>query len=230
MYRIYEPNVLEKTQQDYFGWTRPTINWSLECELGGLTREYAYDVYKDRPINTTPARKSALLWYIGSWAIILSMCGPMLACCCSLSSRNNDSSGFACCFGCATGSIIGYAGLLVLSSWAVAKINDVYEVILTNQESLGMYDKINPCVDEYTRVDTEKLATQIETLRVKFSKIHRANWSFFTVTWIPVVLPFIMIVFLILLNDGSHSVRRVNRRDVVNSRALDHQQQENERR
>ena len=34
-YRYYEPNILEKSKSIYYGWTRPTIGWSLECEWNG---------------------------------------------------------------------------------------------------------------------------------------------------------------------------------------------------
>ena len=95
---------------------------------------------------------------------------------------------------------------------------------------MELYEELNPCVDIYTRVDTETLGIQIDTLKYKFSKIHRMNWSFFIVTWIPIALPFLTFVVLILLNDGQYLERRVSRRDVINSRALDQQIQANIRR
>ena len=35
----------EKTESKYYPWTRPTINWSLACELEGQHRQNAYELY-----------------------------------------------------------------------------------------------------------------------------------------------------------------------------------------
>ena len=140
-----------------------------------------------------------MLWYIGVWALILAFLGPAMACCCQLSSKNNGDSGFACIFGLIAGSIAGYIGLLYLSSVAVVRINTINELIQSNWDSLELYNQINPCVDVYTRVDTESFGKQIDTLRDQFSKIHHLNWAFFVVTWFPIVIPFISYIALMLM-------------------------------
>jgi len=48
-YYMNDPETV-KSELTYFAWMRPTINWSLKCELDGISREKAYDVYKNKRV------------------------------------------------------------------------------------------------------------------------------------------------------------------------------------
>ena len=138
-YMMYQPHVLEKTKSIYYGWTRPTIQWNLSCEWHGSSRGHAYKIYKEHPINTTPAEQPNFLWSYGVFAISFAFLGPVLACVCQVASRRNND-GFACMVGMVVGSISGYFCLLILSIFAVLNMKKIGDLIQSNLDSLPLYD------------------------------------------------------------------------------------------
>ena len=63
------------------------------------------------------------------------------------------------------------------------------DLIQSNLDALPKYDIINPCVDQYTKLDTSKFLISITRLKDKFDYIIDLNWMFFGLTWLPLFVP-----------------------------------------
>ena len=63
------------------------------------------------------------------------------------------------------------------------------DLIQSNLDSLPKYDVINPCVDQYTKLNTSEFLTSITRLKDKFDYIIDLNWIFFGLTWLPLFVP-----------------------------------------
>jgi hypothetical protein len=46
-YGAFVPDYLDKQNIVYDGWIRPTINWSLECEANGYSRQQGFQTVQD---------------------------------------------------------------------------------------------------------------------------------------------------------------------------------------
>ena len=79
----------------------------------------------------------------------------------------------------------------MLSVFAVLNMKKIGDLIQSNLDALPLYDQINPCVDEFTKLDTKKFSKSIGVLKDKFDYIINLNWIFFTLTWLPLFVPVI---------------------------------------
>ena len=61
----------------YKGWTRPTINWSIECEHQGLSRQEAYKSYTENQLVFHKLMLGQDMGYYGKMLISLAFLGPL---------------------------------------------------------------------------------------------------------------------------------------------------------
>ena len=128
----------EKTESKYYPWTRPTINWSLACELDGRTRQDAYELYENQPIDLHPINyrrglNNAALWFL--WMPWVSPClacmGPVMATPKADSGRTlSNEDAIKIMRGCFyTGVILAYGMCLVVSSFVFWNIDYSHDYI-----------------------------------------------------------------------------------------------------
>ena len=121
----------EKTASKYYPWVRPTINWSLACELNGLTRDDAYKLYNEKPINLQPINyrsglNTAALWFL--WMPFVAPClaclGPLMM---SPKSGSSEDAGKIAQYCCIIFVILAYGMCLFVSS-------SVFKNLLTSRD------------------------------------------------------------------------------------------------
>ena len=105
------PDTYTKKDSIYKAWTRPTINWSLQCELDGFSRQEGYDIITKTTIDLDELNSATRSKTYGTWILILAFAGPICFCCAE------GSPG-----GLVIGSVCGYVGNMILSCITLAAL------------------------------------------------------------------------------------------------------------
>ena len=106
-------------------------------------------------------------------------------------------------------------------AFAVFAFKEIGDLIQYNLDSLPLYEQINPCVDDYTKLDVTTFLSSITNLKESFDYIINLNWIFFALTWLPLFVPSLTYLIIVLQAKQQAVQQTVQRRDVANSRALD---------
>lgn len=149
-YTEFVPNYPNKKGISYAGWTRPTINWSLDCEANGYTRADGLKTVTDNQIDFTQFAFGKEFRKRGIWNLCLTLCVPY--------------AGLILIKG--AGIFISLP-LALVATFPIGLMNillfkSVQDYTKEQSEKLNNFAQFNECVDEYTQVNIDQVKVEMD--------------------------------------------------------------------
>ena len=144
-------NPAQKEQDVLRSWNRPTLNWSLECEGQGMTREYALQAVNTT--NTTlvpPNQEFFSVWFCGICMIIIYSLA--LICMCGGLPDGEHFGGYA----------FQRFSSCIFMPLTMVRIYQARDQVKSNLDRLDSLQLVADCMDEYTQFNAVQIKDQIQ--------------------------------------------------------------------
>jgi len=202
-YKTLVPNMPERKRAIIFnGWMRPTINWSLECEENGTSRQYAYDQYSINMIDFDQLEAQEKFKEFGIIMLSISLAVPGG---CFFLCRGSSAAVF--------GLVGSFVANMVLAGVIMKEFENADKVVAEEKTKLDTYPSLNKCVDAQTQVNPDFILQEIQNFTNDMNLVR--NWnSIFLISMIgPLIIPPFLICLIRYCRCGQPRTSMEDKRD-----------------